>query len=150
MRDMLVFHVAFELKDNKKGVSFDGKTVIMGLSQIIYDPAANELLVKGLDSGIQELKAAIAKSDLDPKPTVILDRAERKVHKDLLNKKTGTLEVTVLVEDWSQDLLELLSKAGLAVTSSDQDGKTVTGEVDVKWLLRVAELDYVKEIRPQK
>ena len=70
-----------------------------------------------------------------------------KIHGDV-GKKAGTVTVAVVVEDWSQELVELLTKAGLTVTSADQDKKTVSGTIDEKQLLRLAELEYVTEIGP--
>ena len=118
------------------------------ITHVLYEETSNMLIVQGSRNGIQELINIINESRIYPAPKVTVGTPDYKVLEVLLRQNTGEIEVQVLVEDWSQDLVRLLTQAGLAVTSSDQDNKLVTGTIDAEKVIALAWLSYVAEIRP--
>ncbi|MCH7905300.1 MAG: VWA domain-containing protein [Armatimonadetes bacterium] len=85
-------------------------------------------------------------SDLDMETG--LPRPEFKIHKDIRDKKSGKIEVQVLVSEWPEDWKKLLKEAGFKLEDSDEGLKVVFGTIDAKMLLELAKLEFVTEIRP--
>ena len=105
-----------------------------GITSITYDPTTNSFIVVGKDGTVRQL-------DED-------GVAELKIHKDLLERKSGEIEVQVMVKEWPEGWKKLVEEAGLNVEDSLEGLKVVFGTIDAKMLLELAKLEFVTEIRP--
>ncbi|MCH7905299.1 MAG: VWA domain-containing protein [Armatimonadetes bacterium] len=115
-----------------------------GITSVVYDPTTNSYIVVGTDGKIRRLDE-VGFAELMMHEDGV---AELKIHKDLLERKSGEMEVQVLVKEWPEGWKKLLKDAGFELEDSLEDLKVVFGTIDAKMLLELAKLDFVTEIRP--
>ena len=93
------------------------------------------------------IKAGEAKDDLGVLRMQRDANPELKLHKALRDKKTGKVEVQILVRDWPEDWKAKLEAAGFKVEGSEKDLKVVFGVLDMAKAMDLVKLEFVDEVR---
>jgi Ca-activated chloride channel family protein len=92
-------------------------------------------------------KASDPKAELDALRMQRNANPELKLHKSLRDKKTGKVEVQVLVRDWPEGWKAKLEAAGFKVEGSEKDLKVVFGVLDMAKAMELVKLEFVDEVR---
>ena len=100
--------------------------------------AMSGITIRHADAGESAIFANRASKDANP---------ELKLHKSLRDKKTGKVEVQVLVRDWPEDWKAKLEAAGFKVEGSEKDLKVVFGVLDMAKAMELVKLEFVDEVR---